>query len=106
MPRLHDALHRVRAAVRRPPRAPVPRPRTDDPAALNRLGDERLRLAREDEALACFLDAADGWARDGFYARSIAVYRKVLRLRPQHPQARERLAWTYWRSGLPIDAPR
>ncbi|MEM9554745.1 MAG: hypothetical protein AAGC60_10835 [Acidobacteriota bacterium] len=98
--------HRLLARVaQRRVQTPSTEPITDA-ATLNRLGDHHLRTHAEDDALAFYLRAADTWARDGFYAKSIAVYRKVLRLRPDHSQARERLTWTYVASGLPIDIPR
>ena len=39
-------------------------------------------MGDRDKALFVYRDIADGQARDGFYARAIAVYKKILRLDP------------------------
>ena len=39
-------------------------------------------MGDRDKALFVYRDVADGQARDGFYARAIAIYKKILRLDP------------------------
>ncbi len=57
----------------------------------NSLGDLYVRLGRSNEAAAHFLSLAEQLSSDGFAAKSRALYRKILRIQPDHRIARERL---------------
>lgn len=57
----------------------------------NTLGDLYVRLGRSNEATAHFLSLAEQLSSDGFAAKSRALYRKILRIQPDHRLARERL---------------
>jgi CRP-like cAMP-binding protein len=56
-----------------------------NPSQLNlrlRQADILELMGERDKALFIFRDIAEGQARDGFYARAIAIYKKILRLDP------------------------
>ena len=54
---------------------------------------EILGLAGDrDKAITVYRDLAEHYARDGFFAKSIAIYKKVLRLNPDLEEAHAELA--------------
>lgn len=77
----------------------------DDPAdlaSLNRIGDLLVRTAQLPKAIGIFLDVAGRYADDGFLAKAMAIYRKILRCDPHQQEARHRLRQLYCRRGLPV----
>ena len=77
----------------------------DDPAdlaSLNRIGDLMVRTAQLPKAVGIFLDVAGRYADDGFLAKAMAIYRKILRCDPHQPEARHRLRELYRRRDLPV----
>src|ERR1035438_10540521 len=49
---------------------------------LNKVGDLLTRLNRNEEAIPYFTKIAEHFARDGFFLRGIAIYKKINRLDP------------------------
>ena len=57
----------------------------------NTLGDLYVRMGKSSEATAHFLSLAEQLSTDGFAAKARALYRKILRIQPDHRVAREKL---------------
>lgn len=72
-----------------------------DLSHLNRAGDLLVRGDRIEPAVALFLKVAAAYAEQGFWAKAIAVYRKILRCDPGRKDVEARLVWLYQRSGMP-----
>ena len=70
---------------------------------LNRVGDLLVRAGRAHRAVALFLKVGRAYAEQGFLAKAIAIYQKVLRCDPRRPGVEAELAKLYLRSGLPVD---
>ena len=62
--------------------------RPDDLGSRNRLGDLLVRVQQLDGALALFLEVAHELLHQGFLRRALALYGKILRHDPSHPEAR------------------
>ena len=62
--------------------------RPDDLGSRNRLGDLLVRVHQLDGALTLFVDVARELLRQGFVRRALALYGKILRHDPTHPEAR------------------
>lgn len=77
----------------------------DDPAdlaSLNRIGDLMVRTAQLTKAIGIFLDVAGRYVDDGFLAKAMAIYCKILRCDPHQQEARQQLRELYRRRGLPV----
>ncbi len=57
----------------------------EDLQILNRTGELLARVRQTDQAVALFVRVARAYAATGFEAKAAAMYRKVLRLEPNHP---------------------
>ena len=78
--------------------------RPDDWPAANRLGDLYAQAERLDEAVEQFTGVAQYlWERD-LLPKAAALYKKVLKLRPEDELARDRLAEIALRQGFLVDA--
>jgi tetratricopeptide (TPR) repeat protein len=78
--------------------------RPDDWPAANRLGDLYVQAERLDEAVEQFTRVAQClWERD-LLPKAAALYKKVLKLRPEDEPARDRLAEIALRQGFLVDA--
>jgi len=75
-----------------------------DVSILNKVGDLLTRLNRNDEAIPYFTKIAEHFARDGFFLRGIAIYKKINRLDPSRLDVYERLAELYAKQGLTTEA--
>ena len=71
---------------------------------LNKVGDLLTRLNRNGEAIPYFTKIAEHFARDGFFLRGIAIYKKINRLDPSRLDVYERLAELYAKQGLTTEA--
>ncbi len=71
---------------------------------LNKVGDLLTRLNRNEEAIPYFTKIAEHFARDGFFLRGIAIYKKINRLDPSRLDVYERLAELYAKQGLLTEA--
>ncbi|MEM7582423.1 MAG: hypothetical protein AAF560_03505 [Acidobacteriota bacterium] len=76
--------------------------RPQDLSQLNRLGDLLARAGKIGPGIALFERVARAYADDGFWAKAIAIYRKILRYDPSRSDVERQLAFLYQRSGLPI----
>ncbi len=74
-----------------------------DTNTLNRLGDLLVRVDRIPEAIEVYQRIAEHFATDGFFLKSIAIYKKVNRLDPRRTETYERLADLYFKQGLGIE---
>lgn len=70
----------------------------------NTLGDLYLRAGRIDEAVEQFTRIADGLSRDGFLPKAAALYKKVLKAKPNDEHALLQAAEIAASQGLLVDA--
>ncbi|HUP48702.1 MAG TPA: tetratricopeptide repeat protein [Thermoanaerobaculia bacterium] len=75
-----------------------------DVNTLNRIGDLWVRINRNDEAVKTFGKIADHYARDGFFLKAIAIYKKINKLDPSKLDIYARLADLYAKQGLAMEA--
>ncbi len=71
---------------------------------INKLGDLCARAGKNPDAIRYFLRIAEFYADDGFYLKSIAMYKKVSKLDPANMDCLLRLAALYQQQGLTIEA--
>src|SRR5450759_2174226 len=75
-----------------------------DVNTLNRIGDLWVRINRNDEAVKTFGKIADHYARDGFFLKAIAIYKKINKLDPSKLEIYGKLADLYAKQGLAMEA--
>ncbi|HEY8132800.1 MAG TPA: tetratricopeptide repeat protein, partial [Thermoanaerobaculia bacterium] len=75
-----------------------------DVNTLNRIGDLWVRINRNDEAVKTFGRIADHYAKDGFFLKAIAIYKKINKLDPSKLDVYARLADLYAKQGLAMEA--
>ncbi|ANM28928.1 hypothetical protein ABI59_03870 [Acidobacteria bacterium Mor1] len=75
-----------------------------DMPALNRVGDLLARQGRNEEAVDYYEKIAASFSEGGFIPKAIAIYKKVLRLVPDHTESNIRLGELYLRQNLLGDA--
>lgn len=73
-----------------------------DLSILNRVGDLLVRAKRTAAGIELFERIGRAYAADGFWAKAIAIYKKILRHDPGRRDIEAHLAELYQRSGLPI----
>lgn len=95
------ARGKLDAAVREYRRALEQSP--NDTNTLNRLGDLLVRIDRVAEAIDVYGRIAEHFAEDGFFLKSIAIYKKINRLDPQRTEVYEKLADLYFKQGLVVE---
>ena len=95
------ARGKLEAAIKEYRRAADQAP--NDTNTLNRLGDLLQRVGRVGEAIEVYQKIAEHFANDGFFLKSIAIYKKVNRLDPQRTETYERLADLYFKQGLVVE---
>ncbi len=95
------ARGKLEAAIREYQRALEQAP--TDANTLNRLGDLLVRVNRIPEAIEVYERIAEHFAEDGFFLKSIAIYKKINRLDPQRIAVYERLADLYFKQGLAVE---
>ena len=76
----------------------------NDVNTLNRIGDLWVRINRNDEAVKTFSRIAEHYARDGFFLKAIAIYKKINKLDPSKLDIYARLADLYAKQGLAMEA--
>ncbi|HEX9161989.1 MAG TPA: tetratricopeptide repeat protein, partial [Thermoanaerobaculia bacterium] len=76
----------------------------NDVNTLNRIGDLWVRINRNDEAVKTFGRIADHYARDGFFLKAIAIYKKINKLDPSKLEIYAKLADLYAKQGLAMEA--
>ncbi|MGD8395127.1 MAG: tetratricopeptide repeat protein [Candidatus Eiseniibacteriota bacterium] len=70
-----------------------------DPSVFILVGDLHLRMGQRDQAGERYLEAANGYERLGLLRNAIAVFKKLLRSQPRHPEVHKRIADLYARNG-------
>src|SRR5438132_1484021 len=76
----------------------------NDVNTLNRIGDLWVRINRNDEAVKTFGKIADHYAKDGFFLKAIAIYKKINKLDPSKLDVYAKLADLYAKQGLAMEA--
>jgi tetratricopeptide (TPR) repeat protein len=76
----------------------------NDINVLNKVGDLNVRLGKNDDSIIYFLRIAEHYARDGFYVRAIAMYKKINKLDPARLEIYEKLAELYVKQQLWMEA--
>ena len=80
--RLDDAIALYQEVVEKAP---------DDWATANALGDLYVRAGSIEDAAAQYTKIADHFLEDGFLPKAVALYKKILRIRPDDETCRLRL---------------
>ena len=75
-----------------------------DLMTLNTIGDLHIRANRNEEALKCFYELAEKYVEGGFVPRSIAVYKRIMKINAESDRAMLRLGELYSMQGLLRDA--
>jgi tetratricopeptide (TPR) repeat protein len=75
-----------------------------DWTSINTLGDLYVRAGDADRAVAQFTQVADFMFAEGFLPKAAALYKKALRVRPDHAHTLKQLAEIAVRQGLLVDA--
>ncbi len=78
----------------------------EDVNIINRVGDLYAQLGDKEKAVDFFLKSADYYYKEGFYTKSIAILRKILRIAPDNTKVYERLADLYVQDGNTAEAKR
>jgi len=76
----------------------------NDPSTLNRVGDLYARQDNVGAAVRLFAQIAENYSKDGFFVKSIAIYKKIVRLDPTQIETYGKLAELYHRQGLSNEA--
>jgi tetratricopeptide (TPR) repeat protein len=77
-----------------------------DPITLNRMGDLLARQGRRAEAVGYYFRIAQQFAKQGFYPKAVAIYKKILRVEPDNAGSLTELGDLYVRQKLPGEARR
>jgi pilus assembly protein FimV len=75
-----------------------------DISTLNKVGDLYVRINRPSDSIPFFTRIADFYARDGFFLKAIAIYKKINKIDPARLEVYEQLADLYHKQGLTQDA--
>ncbi len=78
----------------------------EDVNIINRVGDLYAQVGDKEKAVDFFLKSADYYYKEGFYTKSIAILRKILRIVPDNIKIYERLADLYVQDGNTAEAKR
>ncbi len=76
----------------------------NDVNTLNRIGDLWVRINNTNEAVKTFAKIADHYAKDGFFLKAIAIYKKINKLDPSKLEIYGKLADLYAKQGLAMEA--
>ncbi len=76
----------------------------NDLPILNRMGDLLAKQGRHDEAISYYEKIAQGFKRGGFLPKSVAIYKKILRIDPDRGQALMELGELFLTQELPGEA--
>src|SRR5204862_1465480 len=72
--------------------------------SINALGDLYVRAGKNDKAIEQFVRIADYQFSEGFFSKSAALYKKALKLQPDHEHILIQLAGIGERQGKFVDA--
>ncbi len=70
---------------------------------INMVGDLYASMGKTEAAIEYFERIADHYAKDGFFLKAIAIYKKITKLKPESPNVYVRLAQLYDMQGLPME---
>jgi tetratricopeptide (TPR) repeat protein len=76
----------------------------DDVLILNTIGDLYLRQKQISEASKYFSRVAESYARNNFFLKALAVYKKILSADPNNLETNATMASLYAKQGLSMDA--
>ena len=76
----------------------------NDVNTLNRIGDLWVRINNNGEAVKVFAKIAQHYAKDGFFLKAIAIYKKINKLDPSMLDVYAKLADLYAKQGLAMEA--
>jgi tetratricopeptide (TPR) repeat protein len=71
---------------------------------VNTLGDLYFRAGLRDKAVAEYARVADHFANEGFFSKAVALYRKIIKIKPDDEHAMWHLGGLAARQGLLVDA--
>jgi tetratricopeptide (TPR) repeat protein len=75
-----------------------------DISTLNKVGDLYVRINRPADSIPFFTRIADFYAKDGFFLKAIAIYKKINKIDPARLEVYGQLADLYHKQGLTQDA--
>jgi tetratricopeptide (TPR) repeat protein len=75
-----------------------------DFSTLNMLGDMYAKATENSEAVKCFTQVAEHYAKQGFAQKAIAIYNKISRLTPESLEVSAKLAQLYQMKGSVAEA--
>jgi tetratricopeptide (TPR) repeat protein len=75
-----------------------------DYGTLNMLGDLHVKDGDKGEAVRCYTQVAEYYAKQGFSQKAIAIYNKIARIKPDSPEISEKLAALYKSKGSVSEA--
>ncbi len=75
-----------------------------DVRTLLRIGDIYARAGRTREAIHAYAKVASQYSQQGFFRKAVAVYKQILKLKPDQPNVHVQLAEVYHQLDLPGDA--
>ncbi len=75
-----------------------------DFSTLNILGDLHVKNSEKQEAVACYMQVAGHYHKQGFAQKAIAVYNKIARIEPNSIEVSEKLAQLYQMKGSIAEA--
>jgi tetratricopeptide (TPR) repeat protein len=75
-----------------------------DISTLNKVGDLYVRMNRQTESIPYFSRIADHYAKDGFFLKAIAIYKKINKIDPAQLEVYDKLAELYHKQGLVQDS--
>ena len=88
--KLRDAIEAYREVVQNDPK---------DVVTLNMLGDLYAKGSDNVAAVNCYRTVAEHYGKQGFAQKAIAVYKKIIRIKPNCPDATQKLAELYKQKG-------
>ncbi len=71
---------------------------------VNTLGDVYFRAGLRDKAVAEYARVADHFGKEGFFSKAVALYRKIIKIKPDDEHAMLHLGDIAARQGLLVDA--
>ena len=75
-----------------------------DISTLNKVGDLYVRMNRPGDSIPFFTRIADFYAKDGFFLKAIAIFKKINKIDPAQLEVYDKLADLYHKQGLVQDA--
>jgi len=75
-----------------------------DISTLNKVGDLYVRMNRPGDSIPYFTRIADFYAKDGFFLKAIAIFKKINKIDPAQLEIYDKLADLYHKQGLVQDA--